>query len=140
MRRDYDSKVHSGEYPPQKTLAPLYPYQREGMLYLAFTGRALLADEMGLGKTIRAIAACVLLHRLAWARHGLYWSSHRLLSNPSGKSRSCIFTPLPSRVVFGNKRERIAAYDAPSFFTLVNYRNISWLANGELSRSAHRTA
>ena len=47
---------------------PLFPYQREGMLHLAFTERALLADEMGLGKTIQAIAACALLHRLGQAR------------------------------------------------------------------------
>src|SRR6202011_5782846 len=35
---------------------PLLPYQREGMLHLAFAERALLADEMGLGKTVQAIA------------------------------------------------------------------------------------
>jgi len=39
---------------------PLLPYQRDGMLHLAFGERALLADEMGLGKTIQAIAACEL--------------------------------------------------------------------------------
>ncbi|HSG38503.1 MAG TPA: SNF2-related protein, partial [Thermoanaerobaculia bacterium] len=43
---------------------PLYPYQREGMLHLAFTERALLSDEMGLGKTVQAIAACALLREL----------------------------------------------------------------------------
>src|ERR1043166_6706743 len=64
LRREYEHKVHAGEYPTHETLVPLYPYQREGMLHLAFTGRALLADEMGLGKTIQAIAACALLHRL----------------------------------------------------------------------------
>lgn len=42
---------------------PLLPYQREGVLHLAFGERALLADEMGLGKTIQAIAACELLAR-----------------------------------------------------------------------------
>ena len=42
---------------------PLLPYQREGMLHLAFGERALLADEMGLGKTVQAIAACELLAR-----------------------------------------------------------------------------
>src|SRR5439155_16151993 len=42
---------------------PLYPYQQEGMLHLAFNERALLADEMGLGKTVQAIAACELLRR-----------------------------------------------------------------------------
>jgi SNF2 family DNA or RNA helicase len=62
-RREYEQKVHAGEYPAHETLVPLYPYQREGMLHLTFTGRALLADEMDLGKTIQAIAACALLHR-----------------------------------------------------------------------------
>lgn len=59
--RKYEQKVQSGEWPAQETLAPLYPYQREGMRHLAFNERALLADEMGLGKTIQAIAACALL-------------------------------------------------------------------------------
>lgn len=35
---------------------PLYPYQHEGMLHLAFNEKGLLADEMGLGKTIQALA------------------------------------------------------------------------------------
>src|SRR6185503_16656337 len=64
LRREYEAKVQSGEWPAHETLMPLYPYQREGMLHLAFTERALLADEMGLGKTVQAIAACALLHRL----------------------------------------------------------------------------
>ena len=37
--------------------AKLYPYQIEGVAFLAGTGRALLADDMGLGKTLQAIAA-----------------------------------------------------------------------------------
>src|SRR6266850_3525616 len=64
LLREYEQKVQAGEWPAQETLAPLYPYQREGMLHLAFKERALLADEMGLGKTIQAIAACALLERL----------------------------------------------------------------------------
>ncbi len=60
--REYRQRVQSGEWPAQETLVPLYPYQREGMLHLAFKERALLADEMGLGKTIQAIAACALMH------------------------------------------------------------------------------
>jgi hypothetical protein len=61
LRREYELKVQSGEWPAHETKVPLFPYQREGMLHLAFTERALLADEMGLGKTIQAIAACALL-------------------------------------------------------------------------------
>src|SRR5690606_4953535 len=40
---------------------PLLPYQKDGVLHLAFGERALLADDMGLGKTVQAIAACELL-------------------------------------------------------------------------------
>ena len=43
--------------------ARLYPYQVEGVAFLAANGRALLADDMGLGKTLQAIAAAVWLHR-----------------------------------------------------------------------------
>ncbi|MBE9527059.1 MAG: SWIM zinc finger family protein, partial [Proteobacteria bacterium] len=37
--------------------ARLFPYQTEGVAFLASRGRALLADDMGLGKTIQAISA-----------------------------------------------------------------------------------
>jgi hypothetical protein len=67
LRRDYEEKVQSGVYPQHETRVPLFPYQREGMLHLAFNERALLADEMGLGKTIQVVAACALLHRLGKA-------------------------------------------------------------------------
>src|SRR5205085_5530653 len=44
LRREYELKVQSGEWPPHETKVPLFPYQREGMLHLAFTERAMLAD------------------------------------------------------------------------------------------------
>ena len=34
---------------------PLFPYQREGMMHLAFKERALLADEMGAGKDLPGV-------------------------------------------------------------------------------------
>jgi len=43
--------------------ANLYPYQKEGVLFVARAGRCLLADDMGLGKTIQAIAATELMAR-----------------------------------------------------------------------------
>ncbi|MEA3642467.1 MAG: DEAD/DEAH box helicase [Lamprobacter sp.] len=43
--------------------AKLYPYQTDGVAFLAGRGRALLADDMGLGKTLQAIAAAYWLHR-----------------------------------------------------------------------------
>lgn len=122
LRREYEQKIRSGEYPAQETLVPLYPYQREGMLHLAFGGRALLADEMGLGKTIQAIAACALLHRLGQARRVLIVTPASLKTEWEEQIRR--FTPLPLQVVFGGRRARLAAYDNAPFFTLVNYEQM----------------
>ena len=122
LRREYEQKVHAGEYPAHETLVPLYPYQREGMLHLAFTGRALLADEMGLGKTIQAIAACALLHRMGAAQRVLVVTPASLKTEWEEQIRQ--FTALPLQIVYGNKAQRLRAYDAAPFFTLVNYEQM----------------
>lgn len=128
LRREYELKVQRGEWPAQETTVPLFPYQREGMLHLAFTERALLADEMGLGKTIQAIAACALLHRLGKVRRALIVTPASLKSEWEEQIRR--FTPLPSQVVFGSKSSRLQAYQKGSdpangvFFTIVNYEQI----------------
>jgi len=128
LRREYEQKVQSGEWPPQETLVPLFPYQREGMLHLAFTGRALLADEMGLGKTIQAIAAAALLHRLGQVQRVLVVTPASLKTEWEEQIRR--FTPLDLRLVFGNRNARLAIYDQDptSFFTIVNYEQM--LADG----------
>ena len=137
LRHAYELKVQSGEWPPQETVVPLFPYQREGMLHLAFTERALLADEMGLGKTIQAIAASALLHRLGNARRVLVVTPASLKTEWEEQIQR--FTSLPMQVVFGNRRQRLAAYaqaglvksgddahseDARPFFTIVNYEQM----------------
>jgi superfamily II DNA or RNA helicase len=88
---------------------PLFPYQRDGMLHLAFTERALLADEMGLGKTIQAIAACALLHRLGQARRVLVVTPASLKTEWEEQIQR--FTELPLQLVFGSRHERLKAYD-----------------------------
>jgi len=122
LRREYEEKVQAGVYPPQETLAPLYPYQREGMLHLAFTERALLADEMGLGKTIQAIAACALLHRLGKAKRTLVVTPASLKTEWEEQIQR--FSSLPYHIVFGRRHQRLAAYDTAPFFTLVNYEQM----------------
>ena len=123
LRREYEQKVHAGEWPASETLAPLFPYQREGMLHLAFTERALLADEMGLGKTIQAIAACALLHRLGKARRVLVVTPASLKSEWEEQIQR--FTTLPYQLVYGTRHARLAAYreDAP-FFTVTNFEQM----------------
>ena len=88
LRHEYELKVQSGEWPAHETTVPLFPYQREGMLHLAFSERALLADEMGLGKTIQAIAACALLHRLGQVRRVLVVTPASLKTEWGNKSGS----------------------------------------------------
>ena len=133
LRREYELKVQSGEWPVQETTVPLFPYQREGMLHLAFTERALLADEMGLGKTIQAIAACALLHRLGKARHVLIVTPASLKTEWEEQIRK--FTTLDYQLVFGGKTRRLQAYSAVAsggaapahavpFFTIVNYEQM----------------
>jgi hypothetical protein len=125
LRHEYEVKVQAGEWPAQETNVPLFPYQREGMLHLAFTERALLADEMGLGKTIQAIAACALLHRLGQARRVLVVTPASLKTE--WEEQIARFTTLKYQLVFGGKIPRLKAYqsgpDTP-FFTIVNYEQM----------------
>jgi len=124
LRRDYEVRVQSGDWPTHETKVPLFPYQREGMLHLAFNERALLADEMGLGKTIQAIAACALLHRLGQVERVLVVAPASLKSEWEEQIQR--FTDLPCRLVYGSRRERLRAWtrDSAAFFTVVNYEQM----------------
>lgn len=122
LRREYTRKVQSGEWPPEETLVPLLPYQREGMLHLAFTERALLADEMGLGKTIQAIGASALLHRLGLARRVLVVAPASLKAE--WEDQILRFTALPYTIVTGGPAARADSYRAPAFFNIVNYEQV----------------
>lgn len=124
LRREYEAGVVSGRHPEHVTLQPLYPYQREGMLHLAFGERSLLADEMGLGKTIQAIAACALLHHLGKAQRVLVVAPASLKSEWEEQIKK--FTTLSQQIVFGTRNARIHYYADPNppFFTLTNYEQI----------------
>ncbi|MCW5555567.1 MAG: DEAD/DEAH box helicase [Verrucomicrobiae bacterium] len=127
LRRDYELRVQSGEWPAHETKVPLFPYQREGMLHLAFAERALLADEMGLGKTIQAIAACALLHRLGQAQRVLVVTPASLKTEWEEQIQR--FTDLSLHLVYGSRHERLKAYEVkseigPPFFTIVNYEQM----------------
>ena len=124
LRRDYETGVAAGRHPEHVTTSPLFPYQREGMLHLAFTERALLADEMGLGKTIQAIAACALLHHLGRARRVLIVTPASLKTEWEEQIRR--FTPHSLRLVYGNRAARLRLYadPEPPFFTIANYEQV----------------
>jgi SNF2 family DNA or RNA helicase len=124
LRRDYETGIVEGRHPEHVTLHPLYPYQREGMLHLAFGERALLADEMGLGKTIQAVAACALLHHLGKAKRVLVVTPASLKAEWEEQIRK--FTTLNQQIVFGPRSARLKYYadSSPPFFTIVNYEQV----------------
>jgi superfamily II DNA or RNA helicase len=101
---------------------PLYPYQVDGMMHLAFNERALLADEMGLGKTVQAVAACELLRRTRRIERVLVVSPASLKAE--WEEQIAKFTGLPARIVWGPRAERLRLYREPSFFYLVNYEQV----------------
>jgi hypothetical protein len=100
----------------------LLPYQREGMLHLAFGERALLADEMGLGKTIQAIAACELLARREQIGRVLVVCPASLKAE--WEEQIARFTERSARSVFGSRAARLATYREPAFFNIVNYEQV----------------
>ncbi len=121
LRRSYEHNVHSGVWPAQETLLPLFPYQREGMLHLVCAERALLADEMGLGKTYQAIAACALLRRIGRAERVLIVTPASLQSEWEDSIDQ--LTRLPRQTLGGSRSERLSAYarEQAPFFTVANY-------------------
>jgi hypothetical protein len=99
---------------------PLYPYQIDGMLHLAFKGRALLADEMGLGKTVQAVAAAAAMREIMDVRRVLVVAPASLKAEWEEQIRT--FTALPQEVLFGARHERLTRYRHTSaFFLIANY-------------------
>lgn len=101
---------------------PLLPYQREGAMHLAFGERALLADDMGLGKTIQAIAGCELLARRKGVERVLVVCPASLKTE--WEEQIGRFSARATRLVFGPRAQRLAAYREPAFFTIVNYEQV----------------
>jgi SNF2 family DNA or RNA helicase len=114
--------VQQGKRTLELVKLPLYPYQRDGMLHLAFVERALLADEMGLGKTVQAIAACELLRRLHGIQRVLVISPASLKAE--WEEQIDKFTGLSALIVQGARPNRLMQYRQPAFFYLCNYEQI----------------
>ncbi len=121
-RAKFLTDVETGKATFDLVKLPLLPYQREGMLHLAFGERALLADEMGLGKTVQAIAACELLARRKQIKRVLIVCPASLKAE--WEEQIARFTDRPARSVFGAREQRLATYVAPVFFTIVNYEQV----------------
>ncbi|MFM1549090.1 MAG: DEAD/DEAH box helicase, partial [Lentisphaeria bacterium] len=102
---------------------PMYDYQVDGMLHLAFGGRAILADEQGLGKSVQAIAASKVLHQLWDVQRVLIACPAALKTDWEQQIRK--FTDLPCRTVDGPRQRRLELYrDCTEFFVIMSYDQI----------------
>ena len=101
----------------------LYPYQAEGALFAARTGRALIGDEMGLGKTIQAVAAAEL-----FAQH--FGVQRVLVVCPTSlkhqwKSEFARFSPRDAQVIHGLRPRRQEQYREDNFCKITHYETLA---------------
>lgn len=99
--------------------AKLFPYQVEGVAFLASNGRAMLADDMGLGKTLQSITAAFWLHRYANVQKVLIICPASLKSQWAREIDK--FTGLESQVIQGNAEKRRQQYRNDKLFVIINY-------------------
>lgn len=99
--------------------AKLFPYQVEGVAFLASRGRALLADDMGLGKTLQAIAAGTWLADHAGVQKILIVCPASLKQQWAREIAK--FTGRSVQVVQGVAESRNVHYRADALFFIVNY-------------------
>jgi superfamily II DNA or RNA helicase len=97
----------------------LYPFQKDGVLHLAFNGRGLLADDMGLGKTVQAIGAVSLLHQLRDIKRVLVVCPASLKHQWEREIHR--FTNFTTCVISGSLETRKQLYRKPAFFNIINY-------------------
>ena len=117
-----DEKLPDGiksEYFKNLIKTNLYPYQKEGVLFAAKTGRVLIADDMGLGKTIQAIATIELLAK----EFGI---SNVLIICPTSlkyqwKNEINKFTDRSIKVIEGHLDKRKSQYLSDEFYKIASY-------------------
>ncbi|MDR1865695.1 MAG: DEAD/DEAH box helicase [Bacteroidales bacterium] len=118
-----DERYPSGAVPENLLHTTLFPYQRQGVLFAAKTGRCLIADEMGLGKTIQAIGAAELLIREQHLRNILVICPTSLKYQWQSEIQK--FTDSAVHVIEGAAHLRPAQYTREALYKIVSYHTAS---------------
>ncbi len=122
LRQAYEKRFKDGGL-PRCLKCRLFDYQIDGMLFLAFHGRAILADEMGLGKTVQAVAAASVMKEVLNISRVLVVCPASLKLEWQEQIEK--FTYEGSQSVFGGRSERLKTYrTCSSFFLLTNYEQV----------------
>ena len=117
--REIGERIRAGGGRLPEIRATLYPYQVEGVAFLAGRGRALLADDMGLGKTLQAIAAAYWLHRHDQVERVLVVCPASLKLQWAREIAK--FTGAEAQVVQGPVAARTVQYRKGGGFYVINY-------------------
>jgi hypothetical protein len=99
--------------------AQLFPYQSEGVAFLASRGRALLADDMGLGKTLQAISAASWLVDNEGVERVLVLCPASLKHQWAREIQK--FTTRSVQIIQGKAENRMVQYRADALFFIINY-------------------
>jgi len=102
--------------------AKLYPYQVEGVAFLAGNGRGLLADDMGLGKTLQAISASSWLINESGVKKILIVCPASLKQQWAREIEK--FSAYSTQIIQGSAKERQAQYRSDKTFFIANYELI----------------
>ncbi len=124
QKRWFLDQVEQGNRSLNVIGTPLYSYQEDGVLHLAFGRRAMLADDMGLGKTVQAIAAAALLKQLRDIERVLVVCPASLKHQWAREIRR--FTSLSVQVIEGNPLQRRDLYRDLQFFNIMNYELVHY--------------
>lgn len=101
----------------------LYGYQEEGILFAASKRRTFIGDDMGLGKTVQAIAASLLIKKLAGIRRILIFCPASLKFQWKREIEK--ISPEKAEIVQGNRIARRQIYEtSEALFLIVNYEMI----------------
>lgn len=102
---------------------PLHPYQCEGALFAARTGRCLIGDDMGLGKTVQAIAAAEILAKHAGIERVLVVCPTSL--KHQWELELARFTGRNALVISGNLANRKHQYADTAMWKVASYDTIA---------------